>query len=76
GLYIDVWDPDRIGGIIREGYESGQQAVQIRFANAELCGEVMRFFVEEGRLFDYCSGLTSAQYFENADFAVLVILFS
>ncbi|MCD8323428.1 MAG: hypothetical protein LUC32_00475 [Clostridiales bacterium] len=76
GLYIDVWDPDRIGGIIREGYESGQQAVQIRFANAELCGEVMRFFVEEGRLFDYCSGLTSAQYFENADSAVLVILFS
>ncbi|MCD8231403.1 MAG: hypothetical protein LUD14_06240 [Clostridiales bacterium] len=76
GLYVEAWDVDVIGGIIRDAYESGQQAARIRFVNAEMCEQALQYFVEDSRLFDYCSGLKSVQYLENADSAVMVILFT
>ncbi|MCC8151627.1 MAG: hypothetical protein LIO96_09310 [Lachnospiraceae bacterium] len=75
GLYIETWDADRIGSLIREGYESGEAVVRIRFANTELCEQAQQYFLEDGKVFDYCNGLQTAQYLQNADTEVLVILF-
>ncbi|MCD8217268.1 MAG: hypothetical protein LUD01_04360 [Clostridiales bacterium] len=75
GLYVETWDADRIGSLIREGYESGEAVVRIRFANTELCEQAQQYFLEDGKVFDYCDGLQTAQYLENTDSEVLVILF-
>ena len=75
GLYVDSWDVNRIGGIIESAYDTGQTTVQIKFSNVELCEQAMQYFVENGHLFDYCTGLESVQYLENSENAVMVLLF-
>ncbi len=75
GLYVESWDAEFIGGIIREGYESGEQVVRVRFASTEMREQAQQYFMEDGKLFEYCAGLQTAQYLQNTDSAVLVILF-
>ncbi|MCD8364373.1 MAG: hypothetical protein LUC83_00870 [Clostridiales bacterium] len=75
GLYVDTWDADQIGAVIREGYESGESVVRIRFASAEMCEQAQQYFLEDGNLFDYCAGLGSVQYLQSSNVNVLVILF-
>lgn len=75
GLYIEAWDAGAIGSVISEAWNGGEEILQIKFANVELCEQAMQFFVEDGRVFDYCAGLRSIQYLANTDSAVMVLLF-
>lgn len=75
GLYVDAWDPAWIGGIIGDAYQAGQTTVQIKFSDVELYEQAMQYFVEDSHLFEYCDGIDSVQYLENADSALMVLLF-
>ena len=75
GLYVDSWDANRIGEMIRTAYDSGRATVQIKFSNVELCEQAMQYFVEDSHIFDYCAGIDSIQYLENTENAVMVLLF-
>lgn len=75
GLYIDTWDADRIGTIISDGLEEGEDDVQIKFADQALYEEALSYFIEDSHLFDYCNGMESVQYLENTDSNILTILF-
>ncbi|MCC8080678.1 MAG: hypothetical protein LUE14_08030 [Clostridiales bacterium] len=74
GLYVDVWDADAVGAIIRSGYENGDEVVRIRFSDMELCEQAVRYFLTDGHVFDYCYGLESVQYLQEADSTVMVLV--
>lgn len=75
GRYVDGWDPERIGGMISEAYGRGDSLVQIKFSNTELYEQALQYFVEEYHLTDYCEGLETIRYMENADNNVLFLQF-
>ena len=75
GLYVDVWDVDRIGEIIGSAWREGKDSVQIKFSDTELCEQALQYFVEESHLFEYCDGIESVQYMENSENAVMVLIF-
>ncbi len=75
GLYIDTWDEERIGEIIRRGYEDGESLVRIRFADSDIYDWAVQYFLRDGGVFDYCAGLQSIQYLENPDTEVMVVVF-
>ncbi len=76
GLYVDTWNVDWIASLIRESYHNGDAMVRIRFSDTALCAQAYTYFLEEGHVFDYCSGLTAARYIPMSDYGVMVILFS
>ncbi len=75
GLYIDSWDPDRIGEIFRSGYQSGESIVRVRFSDSGLYDQAMQYFLDDGNLFRWCDGLRSVRYLENQGSNVMVIVF-
>ncbi|MCC8029122.1 MAG: hypothetical protein LIO75_04915, partial [Lachnospiraceae bacterium] len=75
GLYVDVWDPGTVGALIRNGYENGDEVVRIRFSNMDLCEQAAEYFLTDGHLFDYCPGLESIQYLQEANSTVMVLVF-
>ncbi|MCC8141864.1 MAG: hypothetical protein LIO56_04940 [Lachnospiraceae bacterium] len=75
GLYIDTWDPDRIGEIFRQGYETGSDLVRIRFADDELYEQAIQYFLDDGAIFDYCGGLTQVKYLNDTGNEVIVVVF-
>jgi len=75
GLYIETWDPDRIGEIFRQGYESGSGLVRIRFADDALYEQASQYFLDDGALFDYCDGLTQVRYLNDTGNDVIVVVF-
>ncbi len=76
GLYIDEWDPDRIGEILRQGYENGDDMVRIRFSDDELYERAVDYFLTGGNLFSYCPGLRSVHYLQGFDSEVMVVVFN
>lgn len=74
GLYVDVWDADAVGAIIQCGYENGDEVVRIRFSDMELCEQAVRYFLTDGHVFDYCYGLESVQFLQEADSTVMVLV--
>ncbi len=75
GLYIDTWDPDRIGQIIQQGYQNGDDMVRIRFSDRELYEQAEQYFLTENRIFRYCEGLRSVHFLQGLGDEVLVIVF-
>lgn len=75
GLYVDVWDADTVGTIIQNGYQNGEEIVRIRFSDTALCEQAVQYFLTEGHLFDYCDGLESVQYLQEANSTVMVLVF-
>ncbi len=75
GLYIDTWDPDRIGEIFRQGYQNGENIVRVRFSDSELYNQAIQYFLNDGNLFNWCDGLRSLQYLESPGSNVMVVVF-
>lgn len=75
GKYFDEWDPKAVGKLIKKEYESGEQQVRIKFSDMELYEQALQYFVEEYHLADYCDGIESVRYMENADNCVLFLQF-
>lgn len=75
GLYVETWDVDLIGNMIKNAIENGKPMIQIKFSDMEMCEQAMQYFVEDSHLFDYCEDVESVQYLENTDNGVLVLMF-
>ncbi len=75
GLYIDTWDPDRVGEILRRGWQDGESIVRIRFSDRGLYDQAVQYFLDEGNLFSYCDGLRSVRYLESPESNVMVVVF-
>lgn len=75
GLYFDKWDPDAIGEIFHQAWESGQKKVSVKFSTQELYEKAYRFFIKEEQIADYCDGITTMYYIEDKEQKILSISF-
>lgn len=76
GRYVDTWDVDQIGSIIRASYEAGDTMVQIKFSDQELCEQAVQYFMEDSHVFDYCDDLQKIRFLENPDNSVIALIFT
>ena len=73
--YFAEWNPDAVGALLREGYETGDTAVSVRFSTLELYDQYLQYFIREEHIADYCTGITSLYYVEDALQRVLIFRF-
>lgn len=64
GNYIEEWDSERIGNILSEAWAQGR-VVTLRFSDDSLKKQAFRYFIEEGYIADYCSGIAEVNYIED-----------
>lgn len=75
GRYFDSWDPEAIGSVFREAWESGQSSVAVKFINSELYNQMKEYFVNQQRITDYCNGIDTIYYMESPEFCVITMNF-
>lgn len=73
--YFSEWDPDAVGALLKEGYETGDTAVSLRFSTMELYDQYLQYMIREEHIADYCTGITSVYYVEDALQRVLIFRF-
>lgn len=76
GKYFSEWNPDAVGNLYREAYETGNSAVSVRFATKELYERYRAWFISEKHIADYCSGISTLYYVEDRTQNVLTFSFS
>lgn len=64
GNYIEEWDSERIGNILSEAWLQ-RRVVTLRFSDDSLKKQAFRYFIEEGYIADYCSGIAEINYIED-----------
>ena len=74
--YFSEWNPDAVGNLYREAYETGNSAVSVRFATKELYERYRSWFIGEKHIADYCSGISTLYYVEDRTQNVLTFSFS
>lgn len=75
GLYFTKAEADAAGAACREYYTSQADSVSLKFATAELYAQAKRYLIDEGKITEYCSGLSSFYYVEDLDQNVLTLCF-
>lgn len=65
GNYVEEWQPDLIGSKLSDAWEN-QQVITLRFSDDSLKEQTFQYFVQEGHLADYCSGITQINYIEDS----------
>ncbi len=65
GNYIEEWQPELIGGKLAAAWQQ-QQAITLRFSDDSLKEQAFQYFIEEGNIADYCSGIRQINYIEDS----------
>lgn len=65
GNYIEEWDVDFIGSKLSQAWEH-QQVVTLRFSDDSLKEQAFQYFIQDGYIRDYCSGITQINYIEDS----------
>lgn len=73
--YFSEWNPEAVGALCKEGYESGDSTVSVKFSSEELYQQNRQYFIGEQHITDYCIGLTSLYYLEDTQQRVLTFRF-
>ena len=73
GLYFDYFDVNAIGNVFAEGYYNGADSSTVKMADADLYAQMKQYFITDGRIADYCSGIRSITYLESEETNVLTI---
>jgi hypothetical protein len=74
GRFFETWDADAVGAVLRPAYETGTM-ISIRFATGGLYQTARNYLIDEGRIVDYCNGLTTLTYVEDTEQNVLSFRF-
>ncbi len=69
--YFTEWNPDAIGSLLRDTWEAGGGDVAVKFANPELYGQAVNYFITEQHITDYCTSISSIYYLEDKELYVL-----
>lgn len=71
GQYFAEWNPDAIGAVLSEAWNTNKQEVAIKFSSSELYKQALAYFVTEQHIADYCENITSIYYLEDTEQYVL-----
>lgn len=75
GKYFESWDPEAIGVLLREAWESGNETISIKCVNRELCEKVKDYFITQEKIADYCRRIKNFYYMESPEFCVMTVNF-
>lgn len=73
GLYYDWFGADTIGNRLAESYYAQDSEISLKFSNSDLYSQVMKYFIEDNHLSDYCRGLQAVYYLMDENVNVLTI---
>ena len=73
GLYFDTFDAQGIGQVFADGYYNGRDASSVKMAQPELYAQMLKYFITDGHITDYCNGLRSVTYLQSEETGVLTI---
>ncbi|MFG6384203.1 MAG: hypothetical protein K1V96_08110 [Lachnospiraceae bacterium] len=65
GNYIENWEPEKIGTCLIQAWEQGR-IITLRFSDNHLKDQAFQYFIEEGHVADFCSGITEINYIEDS----------
>lgn len=65
GYYFEDWDPEKIGALLSEAWAQ-RRVITLRFSDESLQKQAFQYFIEEGHIGDYCSGITEVNYIEDS----------
>lgn len=65
GLYIDNFDPVKIGTKVAEVYNNGYKRCSLKFSDKKLYDESKQFLIKRSGIYTYCFGLDTYSYIEN-----------
>ena len=75
GYYLDSWEPEKIGALIADAW-AGRQVLTLRFSDEILREQAFRYFIEEGHVADYCTGMEKINYIEDSVWKEITLLFA
>lgn len=65
GNYIEEWQPDQIGAMLTQAWEE-KRVLTLRFSDDSLKEQVFQYFIQDGHIADYCSGISQINYLEDS----------
>lgn len=65
GNYIEEWQPEQIGVMLAKAWEE-KRVITLRFSDDSLKDQAFRYFIQDGHIADYCSGLRQINYLEDS----------
>ncbi len=73
GLFFSTFHESAIGGVFSKGYYGGDEASSVKLADEALYNRVKQYFITDGHIAEYCSGIKSVTYLESIETCVLTI---
>jgi hypothetical protein len=74
GRFFTEWNPEEVGTLLTQAYQA-RTMMSVRFASSDIYNSAFDYFIGDGRIVDYCSGLTSLTYVEDKEQNVITFLF-
>ncbi len=71
--YFDKFDNEKIGKVIAKDYRKHKKETSLRFANKALLKKTLKYFIDDGKLYLYCPGLSHISYLVNEETNILTI---
>ncbi len=75
GRYFTEWDPDTIGGLLAQAWNTGENGTAVKFSSPELYQQAMNYFIVEQHISEYCDNISSIYYLEDPEQYVLILNF-
>lgn len=71
GRYFSEWNPEAIGALLSEAWNTGGMQMAVKFSSPELYTQALNYFITGQHIADYCENITSIYYLEDAEQYVL-----
>ncbi|MBO5246002.1 MAG: hypothetical protein J6B28_01940 [Eubacterium sp.] len=75
GRYIDAWDADTVGTMIRDYHKKGKESIALKFADRALLEEAKHYLLDEEHILDYCEDLNEIYYVIDTDMNIFRVYF-
>lgn len=73
--YFEEWNPERIGALLAESWNTGGGDVAVKFASVDLYERALQYFITDQHISDYCENISSIFYLEDKEMYVLTFHF-
>ncbi|MCR5469102.1 MAG: hypothetical protein K6F37_09085 [Lachnospiraceae bacterium] len=71
--YFDSFDETRLGEVISQAVNTGEESVSLKFASREIYDAAINYLLADFHIEDFCSGMTKAYYYEDTENLILTI---
>lgn len=76
GRYFESWDSQIIGETFRKAWDSGEESIAVKCADAEIYDKIKEYFIDQQKISDYCTGIEYVYYMEAPELYVFTVNFN